>query len=603
MQNFNLVYNVIEVKSMKKRWMIKCSNVNIKRLSKVTGINEAIVKVLVNRGIKTAYDINRFINASLEDLYDPFLMKDMDKGIELIKNAIEKNKKIAIYGDYDADGVTSTVILYKGLKRCGANFIYHIPDRENEGYGMNKDRIEKLKNEGVEVILSCDNGISAIDEIEFAKELGIEVVITDHHELGFVEKDEKREYILPKADATINPKRQDCTYPFKLLCGAGIAFKFIQALYSVMGISSKELYELLQYAAIGTVCDIVDLIDENRILVKNGIELLRDTNNIGLKYLIKETGINEKNLNSYHIGFVIGPCINATGRLETAKLSVELLLAEQDSKALELAKTLHELNQERQKLTSEGVESVREIIENSSIKNDKIIVVYNKNIHESIAGIVAGKIREEYNLPTIILTKGKEKAKGSGRSIEEYNMFEELIKCKDILESFGGHPMAAGLSIKEENIDKFREKLNNQCNLTEEDIIPKITIDEKLSPNNVSIDFINKLSILEPFGKGNSSPIFAEKKLEIDKILLLGKDRNTLKFIIKIDNIRKMEGICFGRGNEFEEMLKKNYGENYRFVMNNPKDIRMDFIFCPTINEYNGYVNPQMRIIDYRFSS
>ncbi|NSJ92239.1 single-stranded-DNA-specific exonuclease RecJ, partial [Coprococcus sp. MSK.21.13] len=559
--------------------------------------------LLVNRGIKTAYDINRFINASLEDLYDPFLMKDMDKGIELIKNAIEKNKKIAIYGDYDADGVTSTVILYKGLKRCGANFIYHIPDRENEGYGMNKDRIEKLKNEGVEVILSCDNGISAIDEIEFAKELGIEVVITDHHELGFVEKDEKREYILPKADATINPKRQDCTYPFKLLCGAGIAFKFIQALYSVMGISSKELYELLQYAAIGTVCDVVDLIDENRILVKNGIELLRDTNNIGLKYLIKETGINEKNLNSYHIGFVIGPCINATGRLETAKLSVELLLAEQDSKALELAKTLHELNQERQKLTSEGVESVREIIENSSIKNDKIIVVYNKNIHESIAGIVAGKIREEYNLPTIILTKGKEKAKGSGRSIEEYNMFEELIKCKDILESFGGHPMAAGLSIKEENIDKFREKLNNQCNLTEEDIIPKITIDEKLSPNNVSIDFINKLSILEPFGKGNSSPIFAEKKLEIDKILLLGKDRNTLKFIIKIDNIRKMEGICFGRGNEFEEMLKKNYGENYRFVMNNPKDIRMDFIFCPTINEYNGYVNPQMRIIDYRFSS
>lgn len=588
---------------MEKRWMIKCSNVNIKKLSKVTKINEAIVKVLINRGIKTSYDINRFINASLEDLYDPFLMKDMDKGVELIKKAIEENKKIAIYGDYDADGVTSTVILYKGLKKCGANFIYHIPDREWEGYGMTKGRIEKLKNQGVEVILTCDNGISALDEIEFAKELGMQVVITDHHELGFIEKDGEREYILPKADAVINPKREDCTYPFKLLCGAGIAFKFIQALYSVMGISSDKAYELLQYVAIGTVCDVVDLIDENRILVKNGIELLRNTNNLGLKCLMKETSINEKNLNSYHIGFVIGPCINATGRLENAKLSVELLLEKEDNKALELAKKLYELNLERQKLTGDGVESVREIIENSSIKNDKIIVVYNEEIHESIAGIVAGKIREEYNLPSIILTKGKEKVKGSGRSIEGYNMFEELIKCKDILENFGGHPMAAGLSIKEENIDEFRKELNNQCNLTDEDMVPKITIDEKLSPDKVSIDFINKLSILEPFGKGNSSPVFAEKKLKLDRILLLGKDRNTLKFIIKIDDIKKMEAICFGRGNEFEEILKKNYGEDYRFIMNNPKDIKMDFIFCPTINEYNGYVNPQMRIIDYRFSS
>lgn len=587
---------------MKKRWMIKCSSVNIKKLSKTTGINEAIVKVLVNRGIKTSYDINRFINASLEDLYNPFLMKDMDKGIELIKNAINENEKIAIYGDYDADGVTSTVILYKGLKRCGANFIYHIPDREYEGYGMNKDRIEKLKNEGVKVIVTCDNGISALEEIKFAKELGMKVVITDHHELDFIEKDEKREYILPKADAVINPKREDCTYPFKLLCGAGIAFKFIQGLYSVMGISSKEVYELLQYAAIGTICDVVDLVDENRILVKNGIQLLKNTNNLGLKYLMKESSINEKNLNSYHIGFVIGPCINATGRLDTAKLSVKLLLEEEEEKALELAKKLCELNSERQKLTSDGVESVKEIIENSSIKNDKIIVVYNKDIHESIAGIVAGKIREEYNLPSIILTKGKQKAKGSGRSIEEYNMFEELIKCKELLESFGGHPMAAGLSIKEENIDELREKLNNQCSLTKEDIIPKITIDEKLSPDKVSIDFINKLGILEPFGKGNSSPVFAEKKLKVDKILLLGKDRNTLKFIIKMDDVRKMEGICFRRGNEFEELLKKNYGDNYRFVMNNPKDIKMDFIFYPTINEYNGYITPQMRIIDYRFS-
>lgn len=587
---------------MEKRWMIKCSSVNIEKLSKATGINKAIVKVLVNRGIKTSYDINRFINAYLEDLYDAFLMKDMDKGVELIKDAINENKKIAIYGDYDADGVTSTVILYKGLKRCSANFIYHIPDREHEGYGMNKDRIEKLKNEGVEVILTCDNGISALEEIEFARELGMKVVITDHHELDFIEKDEKREYILPKADAVINPKRKDCTYPFKLLCGAGIAFKFIQGLYSVMGIKSKEVYELLQYAAIGTICDVVDLVDENRILVKNGIQLLKNTNNLGLKYLMKESSINEKNLNSYHIGFVIGPCINATGRLDTAKLSVELLLEEEEEKALELAKKLCELNSERQKLTSNGVESVKEIIENSSVKNDKIIVVYNKDIHESIAGIVAGKIREEYNLPSIILTKGKQKAKGSGRSIDEYNMFEELIKCKDILESFGGHPMAAGLSIKEENIDELRKKLNSQCNLTKEDIIPKITIDEKLSPNKVSIDFINKLSILEPFGKGNSSPVFAEKKLKVDKIFLLGKDRNTLKFIIKIDDVRKIEGICFGRGKELEELLKRDYGENYRFVMNNPKDIKMDFIFYPTINEYNGYVNPQMRIIDYRFS-
>nr|WP_085058967.1 single-stranded-DNA-specific exonuclease RecJ [Clostridium tetanomorphum] len=584
--------------------MIKCTKDNIKELAHRTGVDPIIINVLINRGIRTPQDIDRFIKASLKDLYSPFLMKDIDIAIDIIRDAIEKGEKIAIYGDYDADGVTSTVILCKALKRCNANFIYHIPNRECEGYGMNSERIKSLKGEGVEVILSCDNGISAIEQVNLAKKLNMKVVITDHHELSFKENDNEREYILPSADAIINPKRKDCNYPFKMLCGAGIALKFVQALYSVMNIDEDELYELLQYAAIGTICDVVDLVDENRIIAKNGLRLLRNTNNLGLKALIKETGIEEKSINSYHIGFIIGPCINATGRLETAKLSVQLLLTEDLEEANTLASKLHSLNTERQEMTTKSVESIEEIIESTPLKNDKVFVIYKEDIHESIAGIVAGKIKEKYNVPTIVITKGKDMPKGSARSIDGYNMFEELLKFKDLLDKFGGHPMAAGLSLKEENIPKLRKALNEQCKLTPDDMKPKISIDKRLNLAQVSIDLVKRLEILEPFGKGNSSPLFAEKNVLINRINLLGKDKNTLKFALKINNgLNKIDGICFGRGQEFLEELKEIYGENYVNILNNPYNIKMDFIFCPCINDYNGHVSSQIKIVDYRFSN
>lgn len=582
--------------------MIKINKEDTKKMSKVTNIDEAIIKVAVNRGMKNVLDLNKFLNASIEDLYSPFLMKDMDIGIEIIKESIKEGKKIAIYGDYDADGVTSTVIMYKALKACNANFIYHIPDRESEGYGMSSERIKILKEQGVQVILSCDNGISAIEQIDLAKELGMKVIVTDHHELTFKEEQGERKYILPNADAIINPKRQDCTYPFKLLCGAGIALKFTQALYSALNIDSDKLYELLQYAAIGTVCDVVDLIDENRIIVKAGLDGLKNTTNIGIKNLMMETKIDPENISSYHIGFILGPCINATGRLETANLSVKLMLTEDDNEAKELAKKLYELNLVRQEMTTESVERIKLLIENSNMKSHKVILVYDEKIHESIAGIVAGKIREEYNLPTIILTKGKDMPKGSGRSIDNYNMFEELIKCKEVLHKFGGHPMAAGLSIKEENIDKLREMLNKNCTLTKEDLIPKITIDSTLNINNISEKFIKDLEILKPFGKGNPSPVFAQKNLYLKKISILGKDKNTLKFTIKLNNYSTIDALCFNRGQEFEERLKEIYKEEYMWVMNNPKDLKMDFIFYPVINSYRGYSIPQLNVIDYRFS-
>lgn len=584
--------------------MIKCTNSNIKTLAQEIGVSETIVNVLINRGIKTSQDIKKFVDASLKDLYNPFFMMDMDKGVDIIKEAIDMGRKIAIYGDYDADGVTSTVILYKALKRLGGNFIYHIPDREAEGYGMNLERIKLLKEEGVEIILSCDNGISAIEQIAYAKELGMKVVVTDHHELTFKEEQGKRKYITPNADAVINPKRLDCTYPFKSLCGAGIAFKFVQALYSVFNISESETLEFLEYASIGTICDVVDLIDENRIIAKNGLRLIRNTKNIGLNAIIKETQINKESISSYHIGFIIGPCINATGRLETAKLSVKLLLAEDESIAKDLALKLYKLNVERQEMTIKSVEEIESMVECSSLRNDKVLVIYKENVHESIAGIAAGRIREKYNLPTIILTKGKDMPKGSGRSIENYNMFEELLKCKELLDKFGGHPMAAGLSLKEENIELLRKMLNEKCTLTKEDLIPKISIDRKMKLSEVSVSLIKELNILEPFGKGNASPVFAEKNVEIYKISFIGKDKNTLKFSLKIDgSYNKIDALCFGKGNEFKEYLKDYFGDDYLDVINNPKNLNMDFIFYPSLNDYNGYVTPQIRIVDYRISA
>ncbi|ACQ55098.1 single-stranded-DNA-specific exonuclease RecJ [Clostridium botulinum] len=592
---------------MNKKWMLRRNKLNIRDIANKSGISETLCTVLVNREIYNLEDIKDFLEPSLEKLYNPLLMKDMDKGTEIIKRSIIDKKKIAIYGDYDADGVTSTVILYIALKECEANVIYYIPDRETEGYGMCTERVERLKAEGVEVIITCDNGIAALEQVERAKELGMTVVITDHHELPFIENEkEEREYVVPKADAIINPKQKDCYYPFKMLCGAGIAFKFSKLLYEKLNMNPNKYKELLQFAAIGTICDVVDLKGENRIIAKLGLESINNTNNLGLRALIKETSLNEKNITSYNVGFIIGPCINATGRLDTAALSVELFLAKDIKRAEELAKELRNLNTERQEITMEGVEEITYTIENSSLKNDKVLVIYKENIHESIAGIVSGRIKDAYNRPTIVLTKGKEMPKGSGRSIDGYNLFEELMKCKEYIYKFGGHPMAAGLTIEEKNIDKLREELNKNCNLKDEDFIPKIRIDKRLPLKEVNLELIDSLQCLEPFGKGNSSPILAEKNIKIEGIRILGKDQNTLKLTCRVEDTNKrIHAIAFGKVDEFKRDLENIYeDENVENIITNPlmAGLKLDLIYYPMINEYNGNVYTQLRIIDYRIN-
>ena len=581
--------------------MLRTTNANLREVGKKVGVNPLIAKIMINRQINTIDEMKKFINPSLDNLYDPFLMKGMDEGTEIIKNAILQNEKIMIYGDYDADGVTSTVILYKALTTCDAEASYYIPDRENEGYGLSTSRLEKMYDEGYRTIITCDNGISAVEQVKRAKELGMTIVITDHHELPFEEQENgERIYKTPNADVVINPKQEDCEYPFKQLCGAGIAFKFAEGLYRKMNISEKKAYELIEIAGIGTICDVVDLVDENRVIAKNALDRLKDTDNLGICALKDALNIKGE-VSSYHIGFLIGPCINATGRLETAFLSVDLFLAEDENKAKELASTLVDLNKKRQELTNEAVEEVIEMIESSNLINDKVLVVYNEKIHESIAGIVAGRIKERYNLPTIVLTKGKEMPKGSARSIPEYNMFEELIKCKEYLEKFGGHPMAAGLSIKEENIEKFRKYINDCCTLTEDDLIYKIRIDERLEFKNIDFKLIDEIKVLEPFGKGNATPILAEKNVAVEKISILGENKNTLKLRCRINGTnRYIDGICFNKVDEFIEEMKEAYGESYEYMLENPCGMKMDLIFTPSINEYNGNVSIQLKINSFK---
>ncbi|GKU23533.1 single-stranded-DNA-specific exonuclease RecJ [Clostridium folliculivorans] len=578
---------------MSENWLLINKGIaDANKLIKELNISQFTARLLVNRDITNVKQAEKFLYGELNDLYDGHLMKDMDKAVDMIKLAIENNRKIIIYGDYDCDGVNSTVILNNALKNCNANYNYYIPNREDEGYGMNSNRIRKLKEEGYELILTCDNGIAAFEQVDLAKSLGMDVIITDHHDIPiFKEDDGTTIEKFPDADAVVNPKRNDCKYPFKKLCGAGVAFKLVQCLYEALGIPKNNAYDLLEFAAIATVCDVVDLIDENRILVKEGLKRINNTKNIGLKALMKQTNLEGKVVGAYHLGFIIGPCVNATGRLETADLSVELLITNENDRASELAKELHELNQRRQEMTTESVELIEDQIVRNHMEKDKVLVVYNDRIHESIAGIVAGRIREKYNVPALILTQGKEMAKGSGRSIEEYNMFEELSSCKELLDKFGGHPMAAGLSVKEENIPKLRVKLLQSCKLKDEDIVPKVRIDLRLPLAYVNEQVVDELEKLEPFGKGNNTPLFGEKSVETLRIWTIGKEKNILKFRFKmLGSNYSIDGICFNKYEEFKEQFIDKYGENEFLSILDTSfcDFKMDFLFYPSINEYNG---------------
>lgn len=586
-----------------EKWLLKNNKINTKEMAEKIKVSEITCKVLVNRGINNIDSAISFIKPDLNELINPRLMKDLEKGIKIVKHKIIENKRIRIVGDFDVDGIISTYVLYKGLSACGAIVDYDIPHRILDGYGINKNIVEIAKNEGVDTIITCDNGISAIEQIQYAKELGLTCIITDHHEVPFKEEsDGSRTPIAPNADAVIDPKQEDCEYPFKSICGAGIAFKFIQALYTELGKDITEANKLIEYVAIATVCDVVDLVGENRILVKEGLKLLNRTENIGLKSLINVTGVEGKIINVYHLGFIIGPCLNASGRLDCAKKGLKLLISTDVDNAKELATELHELNIERKNMTVNGVEEVCKVIENQGYIKDKVFVVYKPDIHESIAGIIAGKVRERYNVPTIILTDSEHGVKGSGRSIEQYNMFEELLKCKDLLTKFGGHPMAAGLSLEESMVEKLRDRLNNTTTLTDDDLIPKIYIDSQIPLNNISLELAEELEVLEPFGKGNSKPLFAEKDIRIGSASILGANKNVLKLNLLSKTGRRIEGIFFGDIDRFKTYITNKFGEIEVNNMFNgiENKIRVDLIYSIDINEYMGNKKVQLVIQSYR---
>lgn len=580
-----------------EKWLLRNKKVDLKAMSEKYKISQLLCKLMVNRDIIDENIINSYINPVYKYLHSPKTMKDVVIAVDIIKRKIQENKKIRIIGDYDVDGIISVFILYTALKKCGANVDYEIPDRIKDGYGINENIVKAAYDEGVDTIITCDNGISAIDQIQYAKDLGLTVIVTDHHDVPFIEEDGVRTFLSSQADAIINPKQIECEYKFKSICGAGVAFKLMEALYEEIGMDKEECYKLIEFVAIATVCDVVDLIDENRIFVKNGLEMLNNSKNIGINALKKACGLEDKEITAYHLGFVIGPCLNASGRLDSAKKGLELLLMEDDEEAKNLAQEIVDLNDARKNMTKEGVDRAVNIIDSTDINNDKILVVYIPDIHESLAGIVAGRVKEKYNKPTIILTKSEEGVKGSARSIEEYNMFEGLLACKELLDKFGGHPMAAGLSLQEDKVDELRKALNNKCELTDEDLTRKIMIDSSLPLEYLNLHLIEELNVLEPFGKGNAKPVFGVKDAKITKAMLLGKDKNVLKLKLLTNNNITIDAMIFNDLENFESKIIEKYGneelDNLYNKSNN--NIPMDFTFYPSINEWNG--NKSIQIV------
>lgn len=580
-----------------EKWLLRNKKVDLKAMSEKYKISQLLCKLMVNRDIIDENIINSYINPVYKYLHSPKTMKDVVIAVDIIKRKIQENKKIRIIGDYDVDGIISVFILYTALKKCGANVDYEIPDRIKDGYGINENIVKVAYDEGVDTIITCDNGISAIDQIQYAKDLGLTVIVTDHHDVPFIEEDGVRTFLSSQADAIINPKQIECEYKFKSICGAGVAFKLMEALYEEIGMDKEECYKLIEFVAIATVCDVVDLIDENRIFVKNGLEMLNNSKNIGINALKKACGLEDKEITAYHLGFVIGPCLNASGRLDSAKKGLELLLMEDDEEAKNLAQEIVDLNDARKNMTKEGVDRAINIIDSTDINNDNILVVYIPDIHESLAGIVAGRVKEKYNKPTIILTKSEEGVKGSARSIEEYNMFEGLLACKELLDKFGGHPMAAGLSLQEDKVDELRIALNNKCELTDEDLTRKIMIDSSLPLEYLNLHLIEELNVLEPFGKGNAKPVFGVRDAKITRAMLLGKDKNVLKLKLLTNNNITIDAMIFNDLENFESKIIEKYGneelDNLYNKSNN--NIPMDFTFYPSINEWNG--NKSIQIV------
>lgn len=570
-----------------EKWVVSAKKADFQGIANRFGVDPVIARLIRNREQISDEEIDRYLHGKLSGLHSWRLLKGIEELLAVLEEKTKRQKKIRIIGDYDIDGICSSYILLKGLKRAGASVDADIPDRIKDGYGISRDLIELAAKDEIDTIITCDNGISAAEQIAYAKTLGMTVLVTDHHEVPYEELEDgtKRE-ILPGADAVVNPKQSDCPYPFKDICGAMVAFKVICGFYERMGIAEAELEEFIEFAAIATVGDVMDLTDENRIIVKEGLRRIEYTKNEGLKALIRVNNLEEREITAYHIGFVIGPCINASGRLSTAKRALRLLLSQDTQEAAHLAADLKALNDSRKELTLKGVEEAVEMVEHTELMHDRVLVIYLPDCHESLAGIIAGRIRERYTRPVFVLTKGEEGVKGSGRSIEAYHMFQELVKCRELLTKFGGHPMAAGLSLPEENIEAFRRTLNENCMLTGDDMTEKIVIDVPMPMSYVTIPLIRQLSLLEPFGKGNTKPVFAQKDVRVSGCRVLGKNRNVVKMKLSDAYGFSAEGVWFGDGDEFLRKLQEKSC--------------FDVIYYPSVNSFRGRDSIEMIVQNIR---
>lgn len=577
-----------------KKWVVSAKRADFNEIAKKYGISPMLARIIRNRDVIGEEAITKFLHGTPADLYDPKRMKDMEKAVELLVQAVSLGRKIRIVGDYDIDGICASYILVSGLMRCGANADVRLPDRVKDGYGINEMIVEEAERDRVDCLLTCDNGIAAREQIAFAKKSGMTVIVTDHHEVPYEEAEDGRRYLLPPADAVVDPKQEDCTYPFKEICGAVVAYKLVTVLYGALGIPSSELKELLPFAAFATVGDVMPLLDENRIIVKYGIEEMKVTSNAGLKALIDVTKTERARLSPYHIGFILGPCVNATGRLDTAERALRLFLSESEAEAVTLASELKQLNDDRKEMTQHYALLASKLAEESD-QEDQVLVLYLPDCHESLAGIVAGRIKEQFYKPVFVLTKGEEGVKGSGRSIETYSMYEEMVKCGDLFTKFGGHRMAAGLSMREEDIGEFRRRLNKNATLSEEDLTEKVTIDIPMPVCYATKDFIRELELLAPYGAGNPKPLFAQKDLRVKNIQIVGKNRNAVKMKLealtesgeaKIPSMASaVDAICFGDGERIKkELLEKSI---------------ISIAYYPEINRYMGQENVQLIIQDY----
>ena len=585
-----------------EQWMLLRKGAEFDRIAKKFHISPRLACLIRNRDVIGDEAIEQYLNGGISKLSDGYLMKDMEKSISILKEKIENHKKIRVIGDYDIDGVNATYILLEGLEKLRAEVDSDIPDRMKDGYGLNMDLIERAVKDGADTIITCDNGIAAKEEIAYAKSLGMTVIVTDHHEVPFEESEGEKYYILPPADAVIDPKQADCSYPFKGLCGAAVAYQLMVKLIGVFGRSLDELSYLIENVAIATVGDVMDLTGENRIFVKEGLLRLRNTKNPGLKALIECAGLDRNHIGSYHIGFVIGPCLNAGGRLDTAKRALALLRAKTEQEAKVLAEDLKALNDSRKDMTAKAVEQAAELVENQPEGKNKVLLLYLPDCHESLAGIVAGRIRERYWKPVFILTDAAQGVKGSGRSIEAYHMYEGLNRCKELLDKYGGHKLAAGLSLKKENIAPLRRMLNEFCTLTEQDMAEKVSIDMELPFSCVTEKLVSELELLEPFGKGNTKPVFAARNVFVLEGRILGKNHNVLKLRVRDSADTSIEAMFFGDIDRFFGYLEERFGAGAgkRVLGGRADGMKISVTYYPGINKYQGRRSPQIVITHYR---